>query len=53
MLSLQRERNGFRFEVEDIRMLRKTMGWVAGAALAYLIINSLPDVVCYIKITRM
>jgi hypothetical protein len=34
-------------------MLRKTVRLVAGLALAYIVVNSLPDVVRYIKICRM
>lgn len=34
-------------------MLRKTMGWVAGLAVVYVVLHNLPDVVRYVKISRM
>lgn len=34
-------------------MLRKTLGYAAGLGLAYVVRNSLPEVVRYVKITRM
>ncbi len=34
-------------------MLRKTLGWAASLALAYVVLNSLPDVIRYVKISRM
>jgi len=34
-------------------MFRKTMTWVAGFALAYVVFKSAPDLVRYVKISRM
>jgi hypothetical protein len=34
-------------------MLKKALGLVAGLTLAYIVVSSVPDVVRYIKITRM
>lgn len=38
---------------EIIAMLRKTLGWAASLALVYVAVSSLPDVIPYIKISRM
>jgi hypothetical protein len=34
-------------------MLRKALGWAASLALVYVAVSSLPDVIPYIKISRM
>ncbi|MGO8788891.1 MAG: DUF6893 family small protein [Terriglobia bacterium] len=34
-------------------MFRKTVGLLAGLALVYIVVNSLPDVVRYVEISRM
>ena len=38
---------------EVTTMLRKTLGWAASLALVYVVLNSLPDVIRYVKISRM
>lgn len=38
---------------EGDSMFRKTVGLLAGLALVYIVVNSLPDVVRYVEISRM
>lgn len=48
-----RLRNSTTDAEEAISMLRKTMSWVAGLALAYVVLRTVPDIVRYIKISTM